>query len=107
VAFYVGERNQDDPADTRREGCAQQVLEPASVGLWQEALRAWREQNPGQVDHDVNTVNRRMKRLRIGKICQDRLDVRGSLKAVWQGPAVSHQTEVVPTSHEMLREQPA
>ena len=107
MAFYVRERNQDDPADTRIESCTQQVLEPAGVGLRQEALRVRRKQNSRQVDHDVDTVNGGMKRLRIGEICRDRLDVRGSAKAVWQRVAVVHQAEVVPIRQEMPREQDA
>ena len=101
------ERDQDDPPNTRSECCIQEILEPARVGVRQEAFRVGRKQDPRQVDYDVNTIDGRMKRLRFGKVCQDGRDVRMSLKTVWQRPPVVHQAKVMPIRQEMLCEQAA
>jgi hypothetical protein len=103
----MGKRDQYDPADMRVESRVQEVVEPAGVGLWEEPLWSGREQDAREVDHDVDTIDCRMKCLRGSEICLDHFNVRSPAEGIRQRPTVLHQAELASTCQEMLREEAA
>jgi hypothetical protein len=71
------EGDEDHTADAARETGLEQVGEPSSVGLGQEALRARREEHSREVDNGLDTFYRRRQRARIREVGTDRNDTGG------------------------------